>query len=166
MIDGRLYVAVRDAGVHSAWAHIAVYDTSTLDLLEDHNIAASAGYAVPEGVAWKDDYFWVVFGGTGGGIDNMNVSAVVTYDSDWNEAGSYELVLADVSQFPVSGTVLMYPTDEVRSVNASSTTTVFSHQAVFGILTHSNGAAGSKRPESEEGASIPDGPRFLVRRPG
>ena len=54
VIDGKLYVAVRGAGVTSTWAHIVSYDTTDLTLLEDHEIATAKGYAVPEGLAKKD----------------------------------------------------------------------------------------------------------------
>ena len=92
VIDNKLYIVVRDANVFSTWAHIAVYDTTTLRLIVDHDIAASAGYAVPEGVAWNDGYFWVVFGGYGRGTEaNVNLSAVVKYDSTWAEVAAYEL---------------------------------------------------------------------------
>ena len=91
VIDGKLYVAVRDAGVTSTWAHVVIYDTTDLTVLEDHDIAAAQGYAVPEGVAKKDGYFWVIFGGAGGGSGNVTVSAVVKYDVAWNEVAAYQL---------------------------------------------------------------------------
>ena len=91
VIDGKLYVAVRDASLTSTWAHVVVYDTAELTVLEDHDVAAAQGYAVPEGVAKKDGYFWVIFGGAGAGSGNVKVSAVVKYDVAWNEIAAYEL---------------------------------------------------------------------------
>ena len=91
VIDGKLYVAVRDASVTSTWAHVVIYNTTDLTVLEDHDIAATQGYAVPEGVAKEDGYFWVIFGGAGGGSGNVRVSAVVKYDLAWNEVAAYQL---------------------------------------------------------------------------
>lgn len=68
-----------------------MYDTDDLTLLEDHDIGTVDGYAVPEGVARKDDYYWVVFGGYGNGPGKGNVCAIVKYDLDWNEIAAYEL---------------------------------------------------------------------------
>ena len=99
VIDGKLYVAVRDANTLSTWAHVAVYDTASLSLLEDHDIETIAGYAVPEGVAKKDSHFWVIFGGAGNGSGNVKVSAVVKYDLGWNEIAAYELLTLPSGNF-------------------------------------------------------------------
>ena len=91
VIDGKLHVTVRGASLLSTWAHVAIYDTDDLSLLEDHDIETLDGYVIPEGVAKKDGYFWVIFSGFGGAFGNGKISAVVKYDIAWNEVASYQL---------------------------------------------------------------------------
>ncbi len=89
VIDGLLYVVVRGHG--TSWSHIVAYDPSDLTVVKDIDIA-HAGYMFPEGVAKHDGSWWVIFGGCGTfEPENAKKSAVIRYDSDWDNPITYDL---------------------------------------------------------------------------
>ncbi len=95
LFDNRLYVTLRHQSVGNVWGRVAVFDTETLEVVEDHQLSDGAdggafgGYGLPEGIDYHDGYFWVMFGGAGG--TGNGKSAVGKYDSLFNEVAVYDL---------------------------------------------------------------------------
>ncbi len=109
VIDGKLFVTVRDFGTGTAWAHVVEYDLDTLTELVDHELGDGTvgdrpfeednspnGYRVIEGIAKHDGLFWVMFGGAGG-----NECAIGQYTvlDNTGEVASFELFTNSAGNF-------------------------------------------------------------------
>ncbi len=105
VINGQLYVTVRNFGTGDAWAHVIIYDLDTLTEQEDIELGsvadepfegddvANVGWWIIEGISFHHGDFWVVFGGAGTSHD----CAIGRYDgNDLSPTGE----LASFRMFP------------------------------------------------------------------
>ncbi len=109
VIDGKLFVTVRDFGTGTAWAHVVEYDLDTLTELVDHELGDGTvgdrpfeednspnGYRVIEGIAKHNGDFWVMFGGGGGTECAIGQYSVL---DNTGEIASFELFTNPSGQF-------------------------------------------------------------------